>query len=127
MTAKNADAEKRFELPLPIKGKEGDELFKFINPDGGEIFEVGSKVTILWTGGTDAPKVRIVLVDHDDWVVVHGVGGYEDNNGAYTWQIPTDFRHVHTHDYLFYIEDAYLSDGRYTRSTWTYGPLFKIH
>jgi hypothetical protein len=127
MGAKSASAGKRFELPLPLEGKDSDELFQFLNPYGGEVFEVGSKVTIRWKGGSDAPEVRLLLVDHDDWVVMLAVGGYEKNNGEYTWQIPEDFRHVHTHDYLFYIEDAYPTDGRYTRSTWTYGPLFKIH
>ena len=127
MAAKSASAGKRFELPLPIEAKEGDTLFEFVNPGGGEVFEVGSQVRILWSGGpADATRVNIALVDNDDWFGVLG-GGHQDNDGAYTWQIPTDFRHVHTHNYLFYIEDAIETDGRYTRTTWTYGPLFKIH
>ena len=95
----------------------------FLNPCGRETYEVGSNVAICWTGGPPLPQhVNISLVDHQLNAVVQVVATnhktYEPV-GVVQWVIPVDFAINHTHDYLFYIEDA-------PRTTWTYGPGFKI-
>ena len=108
------------DLPAP---HEEPHRFTFLNPDGGEIYRPGSHVAIYWTGGPTLPQtVDISLVDIQAWrVVVAIVGRYENVSpiGKYVWTIPAGFPFDPTHDYQVYIEDS-------ARTTWTYGPQFKI-
>jgi|ERR1022692_3699425 hypothetical protein len=96
--------------------------FTFLNPDGGEIYKVGSNVAIYWTGGPPLPQsVGIALVDAtENRVVFFFAGGLKNSSplGKYTWTIPID-TFLETSNYQLYIQDD-------ARTTWTYGPLFKI-
>jgi hypothetical protein len=98
-------------------------VFTIMNPHGGEIYKVGSKVAIYWTGGPTLPQtVRIGLIDHTGWYEAIEITSAEPisfSPGFYQWQLPTDFISDPTHEYQIYVQDTF-------GSTWTYGPIFKI-
>jgi hypothetical protein len=98
------------------------QRFTFLNPDGGEIYQAGSKVAIYWTGGTPLPQsVGISLIDATEQRVAFVISGGIKNEsplGKYTWTIPL-IKFLQTSDYQLYIQDD-------AQTTWTYGPLFKI-
>ena len=116
------------DIKLPAPGSTPKDarpiaLFKFLNPLGGEIFEVGSAVAIYWTGGPHVPqKVLIYLVDVTAWQIIETVIALHNEStvpGLFQWTIPVSLSLNHTHTFQFYIEDV-------PRTTWTYGPIFKI-
>jgi hypothetical protein len=46
-----------------------------VRPLGGEIYEVGSRVAIYWSGGANTiSKVGIYLVNNTSWKVVIDIG-----------------------------------------------------
>lgn len=97
--------------------------FIFLNPLEKEIYEPGSEIAIYWKGGPALPqKVNISLIDIQPCKVIATVVVNHIefiNPGLYYWTIPETFPLLHNHTYQFYIQDV-------PRTTWTYGPVFKI-
>ena len=107
-------------LPAPDSKQKGG--FLFLNPVGGEIFEVGSKVAIYWTGGNPLPQsYSIYLIDIEDWVSLGPIVLNQQQTsspGLYKWTIPLTWLNTHNHTkYCFYIVS-----GIYYR----YSETFKI-
>jgi len=98
--------------------------FMFLYPLEGEILEAGSDVSIFWKGGPALPqKVNISLIDSQPGKVIASVVLNHIeliNPGLYQWTIPKKIPLLHDHTYQFYIQDV-------PRTTWTYGPVFKIN
>lgn len=87
---------------------------------GGEVFEVGSRIPIVWTGGPPGVEfVRLALIDVTSWqtVLELGITPYTSTTpfGKYRATIPAAFCATLCHQYQVYIEDV-------PRTTWTYGP-----
>jgi hypothetical protein len=98
--------------------------FVFLNPLEKEILEVGSEVAIFWKGGPALPqKVNISLIDIQPGKVIATVVENhieQIDPGFYSWVIPKTVPLLHDHTYQFYIQDV-------PRTTWTYGPAFRIN
>src|SRR3954452_1318897 len=98
--------------------------FSIMNPHGGEIYRVGSKVAIYWTGGPELPQtIRIGLIDRTAWVEAIEITSQEPistSPGFYQWQIPVNFVADPTHEYEIYVQAAVGSGG------WIYGSSFRI-
>lgn len=98
--------------------------FIFLYPLNDEILEIGSEVSIFWKGGPALPqKVNISLIDiYLNKVITSVVVNHLELiiPGLYHWTIPKKIPLLHDHTYQFYIQDV-------PRTTWTYGPVFKIN
>ena len=112
---------------LPAKGqmpKSSIPGFQFVSPGGGEIFEVGSNISIVWTGGpVGVQSVALYLIDITQWQVVLllGTPAYQSTSpfGVFRATIPVNFTMNHSHPYQIYIQDSAVT-------TWTYGPQFSL-
>ena len=126
---------KAIKLPnknLVPKAKKGIVPFAFLNPGGGEIYEVGTAIQIIWTGGPALPQnVQLSLVNVNQWTVVNinipvsnPIGSAP---GICKTTIPANFFTAYiaqtkmspTDRFQFYIQDTAVT-------TWTYGPEFTI-
>ena len=100
------------------------EPFIFLYPLNDEILETGSEVSIFWKGGPALPqKVNISLIDIYLNKVIASVAVNHVEviiPGLCQWTIPKKTPLLHDHTYQFYIQDV-------PRTTWTYGPVFKIN
>jgi hypothetical protein len=119
-------ASKKPALALPPRGKASDrELpFYFLNPFGGEIYKVGSRVAIYWQAAPSlTKKVSISLIDHTAWQGLFTIATTDPVSaspyGFYQWTIPKNFPFDPSREYRLYISDA-------QGTSYTYGPTFKI-
>ncbi len=124
-------------MNLPARGTKAPKIkgltnFQFLNPGGSEIYEVGTKIQVIWTGGTDLPQsVWVALVNIRAWTVVNlpvtVTNPINSSPGICEVTIPHNFYQAYvasgkmypTDTFLFYITDALTT-------TWTYGPAFTI-
>jgi len=114
----------KFTAPKMIQKDKISEPFIFLYPLNDEILEIGSEVSIFWKGGPALPqKVNISLIDiYLNKVIASVVVNHVEVivPGLYQWTIPKNTPLLHDHTYQFYIQDV-------PRTTWTYGPVFKIN
>ena len=100
------------------------EPFIFLYPLNDDVLEIGSEVSIFWKGGPALPqKVNISLIDIYLNKVIASVAVNHVEviiPGLCQWTIPKKTPLLHDHTYQFYIQDV-------PRTTWTYGPVFKIN
>lgn len=104
-------------------------LFKFLSPGGGEIFETGSNIQIIWEGGPAVPqKVQISLINLRLWQVVKSIPvapQYDKLPGVVTFKIPADlFSGVNNNMTPIDGFQIYISDEAPT--TWRYSETFMI-
>lgn len=118
-------------LPDPAIKHEGENAFKMLSPGGGEIFEVGSTIQIVWTGGPPLPQdILLSLVNINQWTVVNIPVKVENPNnhvpGICTFKIPNDFFYGLNQTQQSPTDYFQFCIGDKDRTTWLYGPTFTI-